>query len=164
MAKDSKRVRHLRRVKRSNTLRGQQLDLQQAQMQQLVGMLVKQREELTTLKAVVEGIAGGVAQGITDVLAEPSFIVTTLPDEGVTLADDMVVPDDDNYYPADDQEPDTLADAMHKVFDQCEVGGNIETIGYMDATGILTPEQVTVLNNELEKIPHATAADDSNPS
>jgi hypothetical protein len=73
MAKDSKRQRYLRRVKRANTLLKRQVGYQQGQIQVLVGMLVKQREELT-----------GVQDAIEDVLAvQPSYTVETLPEDAV---------------------------------------------------------------------------------
>lgn len=62
MAKDSKRKRYLKRVKRNLTLAIRQIGVQQGQLQELVGLAVKQQEELKALKPA------------------PSFTIETLPD------------------------------------------------------------------------------------
>lgn len=80
MAQDSKRKRHLRRVKRGRTLAFRQLTTQQAQIQQLVGMVVKQRQELKELKP------------------EPKFTITTLPD---TFDGSGSAVDANTIYPSD---------------------------------------------------------------
>lgn len=84
MGQDSKRKRFLRRVKRALTLQRQQVELQKLQLQELVGMVVKQRQELTTAQAEIAAVLG------VDIAAPtPSFTVETMPN------------DPDNYYAAD---------------------------------------------------------------
>jgi hypothetical protein len=77
MATASRRVRRERRVKRERTLLQHQVQYQQGQIQTLVGMLVKQRKELTDTAAAIEEV----------MVPTPAFTMTTLPDEDSQAAD-----------------------------------------------------------------------------